>query len=246
MLETVIFINNNVCLNSCCQSESGGAFKGFGGFASSSGGSGIAFNSLAPKSLTSTPAPQFSFGKLTKSSDETDQKPANVDNSGDKAGNGNTSSAILNTTTNDASSVKTGFNFGGNFAVKTFVKNDSATGFQFGMGAAASNNAAAVSSSSEQASVTLSSSSLAENTFKSHNPQHLSKLKALNESVTKWIKEHVDSNPYCILSPIFRDYDRHLASIDERFVDAGKKNLSGTQDKDKSDASKGMKNVVCY
>jgi nuclear pore complex protein Nup50 len=34
--------------------------------------------------------------------------------------------------------------------------------------------------------------------------------------VSQWIKSHVDKNPFCILSPIFRDYERYLAEIDEK------------------------------
>jgi nuclear pore complex protein Nup50 len=34
--------------------------------------------------------------------------------------------------------------------------------------------------------------------------------------VSQWIKSHVDSNPFCILTPIFRDYERYLTEIDEK------------------------------
>jgi nuclear pore complex protein Nup50 len=33
--------------------------------------------------------------------------------------------------------------------------------------------------------------------------------------VAKWIKDHVDKNPYCILTPIFKDYEKHLAEIEK-------------------------------
>ncbi|XP_068163052.1 nuclear pore complex protein Nup50 [Antennarius striatus] len=39
-------------------------------------------------------------------------------------------------------------------------------------------------------------------------------LTALNVSVRDWINKHVDDNPLCDLNPIFRDYERHLASIE--------------------------------
>jgi nuclear pore complex protein Nup50 len=38
-------------------------------------------------------------------------------------------------------------------------------------------------------------------------------LKNLNESVLAWIKSHVDKNPFCILTPVFKDYEKHLSEI---------------------------------
>ena len=34
--------------------------------------------------------------------------------------------------------------------------------------------------------------------------------------MSQWIKSHVDENPFCILTPIFKDYERYLAEIDEK------------------------------
>ncbi|XP_021931646.1 nuclear pore complex protein Nup50 isoform X1 [Zootermopsis nevadensis] len=48
------------------------------------------------------------------------------------------------------------------------------------------------------------------------SPQYYSKLKSLNQCVSHWIKSHVDSNPFCILTPIFRDYERFLTEIDQK------------------------------
>ncbi|XP_055046920.2 nuclear pore complex protein Nup50 isoform X4 [Misgurnus anguillicaudatus] len=42
-------------------------------------------------------------------------------------------------------------------------------------------------------------------------------LTALNCSVRDWITKHVNDNPLCDLNPIFRDYERHLASIDKKY-----------------------------
>lgn len=44
--------------------------------------------------------------------------------------------------------------------------------------------------------------------------EYYAKLKGLNESVTQWIKKHVDTNPFCILTPIFCDYEKHLKAIE--------------------------------
>lgn len=45
---------------------------------------------------------------------------------------------------------------------------------------------------------------------------YFAKLKGLNESVAQWIKTHVDANPFCILTPIFRDYERYLKDIESK------------------------------
>lgn len=42
-------------------------------------------------------------------------------------------------------------------------------------------------------------------------------LTALNCSVRDWITKHVNDNPLCDLNPIFRDYERHLASIEHKY-----------------------------
>ncbi|XP_051818858.1 nuclear pore complex protein Nup50 isoform X3 [Antechinus flavipes] len=40
-------------------------------------------------------------------------------------------------------------------------------------------------------------------------------LAALNCSVRDWIVKHVDTNPLCDLTPIFKDYERYLTSIEQ-------------------------------
>ncbi|CAG5116242.1 unnamed protein product [Candidula unifasciata] len=42
---------------------------------------------------------------------------------------------------------------------------------------------------------------------------YLSSLRSLNESVLAWIKQHVESNPFIILTPIFKDYEKYLQMI---------------------------------
>ncbi|XP_052799882.1 nuclear pore complex protein Nup50-like isoform X2 [Mya arenaria] len=44
---------------------------------------------------------------------------------------------------------------------------------------------------------------------------YLSNLKSLNMSVLNWIQTHLDKNPYCILTPIFKDYDTHLKQLEQ-------------------------------
>ena len=45
--------------------------------------------------------------------------------------------------------------------------------------------------------------------------QFVQNLRELNESVLSWIKQHVEKNPYCILTPIFSDYEKHLKELEK-------------------------------
>ncbi|OWF50667.1 nuclear pore complex protein Nup50-like [Mizuhopecten yessoensis] len=50
-------------------------------------------------------------------------------------------------------------------------------------------------------------------------------LKKLNESVLSWIQKHVEKNAYCILTPIFKDYEKHLDELEkEKSEKTGKNN----------------------
>ncbi|XP_019399851.1 PREDICTED: nuclear pore complex protein Nup50 isoform X2 [Crocodylus porosus] len=42
-------------------------------------------------------------------------------------------------------------------------------------------------------------------------------LTALNCSVRDWIVKHVNTNPLCDLTPIFRDYEKYLANIEQQY-----------------------------
>ncbi|XP_052067390.1 nuclear pore complex protein Nup50-like [Mytilus californianus] len=68
---------------------------------------------------------------------------------------------------------------------------------------------------------------------------YLSSLKNLNESVLSWIKSHVDKNPFCILTPVFNDYEKHLEEImknkdGEKHLEEIMKNKDGEKTEDKS------------
>ncbi|XP_056223626.1 nuclear pore complex protein Nup50 [Seriola aureovittata] len=49
------------------------------------------------------------------------------------------------------------------------------------------------------------------------NKEYSRQLTALNCSVRDWITKHVNDNPLCDLNPIFRDYERHLSSIERQY-----------------------------
>jgi hypothetical protein len=42
-------------------------------------------------------------------------------------------------------------------------------------------------------------------------------LKTLNQSVLRWIEQHVRSDPTCILSPVFTDYNRYVEELDKKY-----------------------------
>ncbi|XP_036977700.1 nuclear pore complex protein Nup50 [Acanthopagrus latus] len=65
-------------------------------------------------------------------------------------------------------------------------------------------------SSPTQSSSSCSSASVS-------NKEYSRQLTALNCSVRDWITKHVNDNPLCDLNPIFRDYERHLASIERQY-----------------------------
>ncbi|CAL8242376.1 unnamed protein product [Merluccius merluccius] len=50
-----------------------------------------------------------------------------------------------------------------------------------------------------------------------NNKEYSRQLTALNCSVRDWIVKHVNGSPLCDLNPIFRDYERHLASIERKY-----------------------------
>ena len=56
-----------------------------------------------------------------------------------------------------------------------------------------------------------------EDTQNDKKMKYYSKLKGLNESVSDWIKKHVEQTPLCILTPIFKDYEKYLKEIQDEY-----------------------------
>ncbi|XP_071543216.1 nuclear pore complex protein Nup50 [Panulirus ornatus] len=48
----------------------------------------------------------------------------------------------------------------------------------------------------------------------------LAHLKALNEGVVLWVKEHLDKNPHVNLSPVFDDYKKHFEELTRKYPPA--------------------------
>lgn len=99
----------------------------------------------------------------------------------------------------------------------TTTKSTAGSGFSFASNASSSNgNSSGFGASKQTESVFGNKSALeSSNSSKKTNSQYLQDLKSLNESVLSWIKSHVDKNPYCILSPIFKDYEKHLSQLEK-------------------------------
>ncbi|KAH3877588.1 nuclear pore complex protein Nup50-like [Dreissena polymorpha] len=57
---------------------------------------------------------------------------------------------------------------------------------------------------------------------------YLSNLKSLNMSVMNWISQHLEKNPYCILSPIFKDYESHLKKLEAEREKVAESGTNGT------------------
>ena len=52
-------------------------------------------------------------------------------------------------------------------------------------------------------------------TTDSNDDEYLAKLKGLNESVSSWIKKHVDLNPFINLKPIFLNYEKYFIELEK-------------------------------
>merc|ERR1719383_166787 len=61
-----------------------------------------------------------------------------------------------------------------------------------------------------------------------YEDDYLSHLKALNIQVTDWIKKHVEENPLIILSPVFKDYEKHAKELEEKFPHKQKGSAKGS------------------
>lgn len=56
---------------------------------------------------------------------------------------------------------------------------------------------------------------------KCEDARYLEQLNALNTSFCAWITKHVAENPFVDLTPVFKDYERHLATIEKTPAGSG-------------------------
>lgn len=59
---------------------------------------------------------------------------------------------------------------------------------------------------------------------------YLHQLECLNTSVAEWISQHVQRNPLVDLTPIFRDYEAYLNSLDQKRKQLKNENIAVTKD----------------
>lgn len=71
----------------------------------------------------------------------------------------------------------------------------------------------------------------------SRSKEYNRQLTALNCSVRDWITKHVNDNPLCDLNPIFRDYERHLASIEKKYGSSASDGTGESTGEQKSSAT---------
>jgi len=100
----------------------------------------------------------------------------------------------------------------------------SASGFSFG-----SNGSSIKEAEKDVADKTTESKLTRGGVADQSKTKYLSQLKSLNDSVSKWIREHVEKNAYCILSPVFKDYEKHLAIIEKLNPDKNGDSTKGAQ-----------------
>jgi len=108
--------------------------------------------------------------------------------------------------TGEGSTEHTGFKFGSSnpsFSDTSQVFKSSAGGFQF--------------SSSEKVKSNVSLEATDTPKTKSKKGEYLANLKALNIQATNWIKTHVDENPLVDLTPVFKDYEKHINGLRTKF-----------------------------
>merc|ERR1711981_1369675 len=96
-----------------------------------------------------------------------------------------------------------GFKFGAT-TTDTSSSSSKLSGFKFG-------NSSETNSKNEENNKTSPKKDM------EYSREFLSHLKQLNKQVTAWLKTHVDKNPYVFLSPVFKDYERHLKDLEKKF-----------------------------
>jgi len=142
-----------------------------------------------------------------------------------------------------------GFKFGSSSSTKT----ESPTGFKFGIGSTTgskndifkSSEGGFKFSSEEKVSTKFNVEACDTPKTKSKKSQYLADLKALNIQVTNWIKSHVDGNPLVDLTPVFKDYEKHLDEMRKKFNVQASLRLKETDSKDnKEEKSKEEKETT--
>jgi nuclear pore complex protein Nup50 len=110
------------------------------------------------------------------------------------------------------------FSFGAKSEGASTASSSPAVGFSFGV--AKSSTPQQTSSPSLEKPAEAKSTSgkdSASTVSKGNSTEFCRRLKALNQQVSEWIKLHVDKDPLVILSPIFKDYEKHLHELESKY-----------------------------
>jgi len=211
------------------QFGSSGGFK-FGSGDSSSkkadtsaSNNGFSFGSTNPVEATENPTGGFKFGSSAQSSKEANPsggflfgvtKESTESNSGFKFGSTTAES-------NEEPNKSAGFSFGVQGA-EPVEEEKKTSGFSFGVSSDISKSTPLASVStpvskgfqfSEKMGLKVAMSASDTPKTKSNKGEYLSSLKSLNTQVTSWIKSHVDQNPLIDLTPVFKDYEKHISDM---------------------------------
>lgn len=177
-------------------------FKGFTGFSglaskSSTDGSSTKTTESTTTTTTTTTKPVFNFGTGTS-------KPLDLAN-GTAAPSLGTSTTVTSTAVSSETVKIAPFSVGTNSS-----KDDNASKSNL---SSDKDGIKMVTNGSDSKPLTSGTSA----SGPSLRSKYLHQLKSLNEGVLNWIKKHVGENPYCDLTPIFKDYTSHLDSIEKKF-----------------------------
>ncbi|GJQ69658.1 hypothetical protein Trydic_g17308 [Trypoxylus dichotomus] len=74
--------------------------------------------------------------------------------------------------------------------------------------------------------------------------EYYAKLKGLNESVSNWIKKHVDGNPFINLRPVFKDYEKYFDELE--LLKNTKQSGDTTLNKSKDDSATYKKDLSSF
>lgn len=204
-----------------------GAFSGFGGLTKPSDN-----GSAKPFSFGSTQSKPFSFGAGNKGLPFGSSKPLGFSGTGSLTNAVSSSSTALPKPSNNGDTTVSSTSTTPNFSKVSPIVNDKENSDKYEASSTTSGaevnkeNGSGFSkkdfSGEKLQCNTLSSSSVAKDKKASNVPnkdddEYGKHLRALNKGVCSWIVEHVDKNPLCDLTPIFQDYKKHLAEIDQKF-----------------------------
>ena len=79
--------------------------------------------------------------------------------------------------------------------------------------AALSNTRSIVASNGANDTVEDTEDTIDDDTSFAGSPAYLQQLRQLNEAILAWVERHVKHSPYCIFTPSFDDYNRHLQDL---------------------------------